>query len=103
MSTKRLMGFLLLFIFLTSAAARASYTEGVAQKLGRGVGNVIYSPLEIPLRVDHEITSDDYVYGVPKGALKGIVYAVGRLTVGAYEVATFPIPQDQIISNFNQD
>ena len=92
-----------LFVFVLASSAQASYTEGVAQKFSRGVGNVLYSSLEIPLQVSNEINSDDYVYAIPKGALRGLVYTVGRLGVGAYEVVTFPIPQKTIIPNFNQD
>lgn len=94
---------ILLFVFLVSPNVFASYTEGVAQKFSRGVGNVVYSPLEIPLQVSHEINSDDYVYAIPKGALRGLVYGVGRLGVGAYEFVTFPVPQKPIIANFNQN
>lgn len=94
---------ILLFVFLVSPNALASYTEDVAQKFSRGVGNVIYSPLEIPLQVSNEINSDDYVYAIPKGTFRGLMYGIGRLGVGAYEVVTFPVPQKPIIANFNQN
>ena len=94
---------LLLFVFVFSSSAQANYTENVAQKFSRGVGNVIYAPLEIPFQVSNEINSDDYVYAIPKGAFRGLMYTVGRLGVGAYEVVTFPVPQKPIIPNFNQE
>ena len=92
-----------LFVFVLSSSAEASYTENVAQKFSRGVGNVVYSPLEIPLQVSNEMNSDDYVYAIPKGTFRGLMYTVGRLGVGAYEVVTFPVPQKPIIPNFNQE
>ncbi len=102
MSRKRLIIATVLFCLIATPAVHASYTDAIAQKFSRGVGNVIYSPLEIPFQVSNEIATEDYVYAVPKGLLRGLFYTVGRLVVGAYEVLTFPIPQNQIIPNFNQ-
>ncbi len=102
MSRKRLIAATLLLCLIATPAVYAGYTGAIAQKFSRGVGNVIYSPLEIPLQVSQEITTEDYVYAIPKGLLQGFFYAVGRFVVGAYEVLTFPIPQKQIIPNFNQ-
>ena len=103
MSRKRLIIATVLICLMAVPAVQASYTDSVAQKFSRGIGNVLYSPLEIPFQVSQEIATDDYVYAIPKGVFKGLVYAVGRLLVGAYEVVTFPIPQNKIIPNFNQD
>ena len=103
MSRKRLIIATILICLTAVPAVQAGYTDSIAQKFSRGVGNVLYSPLEIPFQVSNEIATEDYVYAVPKGLLKGLFYTVGRLVVGAYEILTFPIPQNQIIPNFNQD
>lgn len=95
-------GAILSFVFLNAPFAEAAYTAGVAQKFSRGVGNIVYAPAEIFLQVSNEMTSEDYVYAAPKGLLKGLFYAAGRLVVGAYEVVTFFVPQDPIIPNFNE-
>ena len=101
--SKKLFGLLLFFGFMLNIIpAEAAYTQAVAQKLSRGFGNILYSPMEIPLHVSTEMNGDDYVYALPKGGFLGLIYGVGRLSAGAYEASTFFIPQDPIIPNFNK-
>jgi len=82
--------------------AEAGYTEGIIEKFSRGLGNIAYSGAEVPLNLGQEIYEKDFLYGFPKGVLKGIAYGAGRLAVGLYEVVTFAAPQEPIIPNFNQ-
>lgn len=61
-------------------------------KLGRGAGNVLFGWCEIfrqpaLMSKDHDPTTA-FLGGAPKGLL----FAAGRMVVGAYEVVTFPIP-----------
>lgn len=96
-----LTSFLLMAMF-AAYAAEASYTGDVSNKLGRGLGNVLYSPFEIPHRVSTEMVGEDYVYAFPKGLVKGAFHAVGRAVVGVYETVTFVVPQQPIIPDFNE-
>ena len=69
-------------------------------KLGRGIVNVISSPLEIPnqmyLLSDH--ANQNSKYRIKTGAVAiegffiGIVYTFWRLGAGAYDFFTFPFP-----------
>ena len=69
-------------------------------KLGRGMVNIISSPLEISnqmyLLSDH--THENSKYGVEtasaaiEGFFMGIVYTFWRLGAGTYDLFTFPLP-----------
>jgi len=76
------------------------YVDRIADKFSRGLGNIVYAGGELPRQIAHEVAAEDYVYGIPKGIVKGAFYTVGRAITGVYEAVTFVIPQDQIIPNF---
>lgn len=61
-------------------------------KLGRGVTNVLTGWVEIPKQIAREWTRTDPITGTIVGACKGVVVAVARTFVGAYEVISFPFP-----------
>ena len=61
-------------------------------KLGRGVVNVLTGWVEIPKQIAKEWTRTDPITGTVLGVFKGIVVAVARTFVGAYEVISFPFP-----------
>ena len=61
-------------------------------KLGRGLVNVVTSPVEIPRNIAIEWERTDPVSGVFLGTIKGIGWAFARAATGAYEAVTFPIP-----------
>ncbi|MBN1493203.1 MAG: exosortase system-associated protein, TIGR04073 family [Candidatus Omnitrophica bacterium] len=60
-------------------------------KLGRGVGNIATSVLEIPYQID--IAWDEYsvVGGTAVGVSKGVINFLERLGTGLYDTITFPI------------
>ena len=68
------------------------FAQNMLRKLGRGVANVVTSPLELPKSIQEVFYEDGPVaagtYGILEGAFKGIV----RIAAGVYEVITFPIP-----------
>ncbi|MBU0684169.1 MAG: exosortase system-associated protein, TIGR04073 family [Candidatus Omnitrophota bacterium] len=71
--------------FFTPGVANAS---GPLEKLGRGIVNVLISPLEIPKGM-----GDLGMFtGMTWGVLKGTFNVVKRSVVGIYEVISFPVP-----------
>lgn len=66
---------------------------GIWEKAGRGVSNVTLGFLvEWPKTVIVETEARGPLFGLTVGMIKGIGLGVGRTLVGAYEVATFPLP-----------
>ena len=72
-----------------------------AEKLGRGVSNVVFSPLEIPLRVGKDMEQMDPIAAFFSGSLKGVAWGCARLVAGAFDIATFVIPTRPMISEFD--
>ena len=72
-----------------------------AEKLGRGVANLAFCGLEIPMRIGKEMEQADPVAAFVSGAVKGIVWVVVRATVGVFDVATFLIPTKPMIQPFD--
>jgi putative exosortase-associated protein (TIGR04073 family) len=69
------------------------------KKMGRGVSNIVGSPLEIPATFgEHRRATNDSVANCVVGSVLGVGNGVKRLAVGAYEVVTFFAPErDQIL------
>lgn len=63
-----------------------------ADKLMRGITNLITAPLEIPRRLRARTRGDNTFRGWSLGASQGLGYTVVRIAAGAYEVLTFPAP-----------
>lgn len=63
-----------------------------AGKLGRGLANIATGWLEIPVNMQRYYSEHDQATGLFTGLVVGIVRAVGRTGVGAYETATFFLP-----------
>lgn len=84
-----------LALFAAAAPARAEDSAGVrmAQKALRGFENVTLGFVtELPKTVYYDSVDHGIPYGVTVGALRGVGVGVLRTGIGAYEVATFPIP-----------
>lgn len=64
----------------------------MSRKLFRGVGNVVFGFMELPLTINREIARLDPVTGAVTGTIKGTARTAARMGVGAFEVVTFPIP-----------
>jgi len=72
---------------LPEAKAATAFT-----KFGRGVGNVIKAPFEIPMSMTYIAKNTDAFVGVVTGLFAGVVAGFERGFVGAFEVVTFPFP-----------
>ncbi len=62
------------------------------RKLGRGVVNVAFGALEIPMKV-YDVNKDEGgLAGCTYGLFKGIGYCIAREVIGVIEIVTFPMP-----------
>mgnify|MGYP005840404043 CR=1 FL=1 len=67
-------------------------SSGPLARLGRGLANIVLSPLEIPatmLRVGGERNA---FFGLWAGGLEGLGNGLVRLSAGVLEAVTFPVP-----------
>jgi putative exosortase-associated protein (TIGR04073 family) len=62
------------------------------RKLGRGLANIVSSPLEIPLGIVSVYEVDGAFAGSTVGTLYGLTAMLLRLAAGGVEVVTFPAP-----------
>ena len=92
-------GILILSLFLSGGAplahaqGGADYGVEISTKLGRGLLNVVSSPLEIPCAIRDDY-SDRGGAGIATGFFKGLAFFLRRLLVGATEAGTFMIPME---------
>lgn len=63
-----------------------------ADKLGRGLSNLVLGFLEIPRNIHATTQRDGALAGGTVGLGRGIGYTLLRMVTGAYEIVTFPIP-----------
>lgn len=63
-----------------------------ARKLGRGLVNIGFGALELPIKVYDMNQEEGGLAAVTYGAFLGIGYTVARICVGLTEVITFLIP-----------
>ncbi|MDP3730654.1 MAG: exosortase system-associated protein, TIGR04073 family [Candidatus Omnitrophota bacterium] len=66
--------------------------NGPAEKLGRGLCNMLTFPLEVPEQISRVNNSDGPFAASTIGVLKGLGSAIGRACVGVFETATFMFP-----------
>ena len=86
---------LVILVALSSPAYAdvSDYVYGISAKLGRGVLNVISSPLEIPCSIRDAVSDEgggDALYGF----FRGLALMTRRILVGVTEVGTFVIPME---------
>ena len=81
-----------------AAVLEGTYSERIADKLGRGIENLFVGWLEIPYEIGKVSKEKGVWQGSTVGVGKGIGYTVGRMVTGVYEIVTFPYPQEPIFS-----
>lgn len=85
--------------FMIAGSVQASTAKDYSEtsfapftKFGRGVINVILSPLEVYYQVRKmEKANNEWISWIG-GIPKGLLFFPLRLVVGAYDIVTFPIP-----------
>ena len=93
---------LMLVLFAFTAAPQASAEESAqpkgqwillpVMKLSRGIANVAFSPLELPMKWWDTTNELGGIAGITYGTLKGVCYTIARVVVGVVDVATFIVP-----------
>ena len=63
----------------------------------RGAYNIVLSPLEVSRSIEQGIEEGSLYKPFFISPFEGLAKMIGRIFVGIYEVATFPIPQDPIL------
>lgn len=93
----KLLAKLMLALMLISSATYAMGMEGAFEsgpmdKLGRGIANVAFSPLELLIR-PYDVTNEQgEIAGLTTGVIEGVVFTVCRIGVGVTDIVTFPFP-----------
>lgn len=96
MRRKSVVVFLVIALAVAGAAGPAFAEQDtgrlVVTKLFRGIANAATGWMEIPKQIMlvHQEMGGGAAFSW--GLVKGIGYAIGRSVVGAYEIATFPLP-----------
>jgi len=83
---------LLAVVLICSVAQPVYASSNMFDKMGRGVGNLLFGWMELPFQM-MKVTDDEGSFaGATLGMVKGVAYGIGRTVVGFYEMVTFPIP-----------
>ena len=64
----------------------------MTRKLGRGISNVAFGALELPIRICEVNFNEGGFAACTFGVLSGVGYVVVREVVGVVEIVTFPVP-----------
>ncbi len=64
----------------------------MTRKLGRGISNVAFGALELPIRIYDVNFNEGGIAACTYGVLSGVGYFLCREVVGLVEIVTFPIP-----------
>lgn len=89
LSKMSVVGLLVVFIFICTTD---TYGGNPIRKLGRGITNVAFGALEIPMKVNDMNKDEGGLAAVTYGTFLGIAYFLAREAVGIVDVATFPVP-----------
>ena len=76
----------------STAKADDAWTMRPMEKLGRGITNVAFSVLEIPMKWSEVNNDMGGLAGITYGTLKGVCYTVARAVVGVVDIVTFLFP-----------
>jgi putative exosortase-associated protein (TIGR04073 family) len=87
------------------AAAERAYPVKIIWKFGRGLENIIKSPVEIPVNMYKEAhraeiggeNAGGQMIGFLTGTITGIGYTLARIGVGVFDIVTFPVPTPPVM------
>ncbi|MDQ6988211.1 MAG: exosortase system-associated protein, TIGR04073 family [Mariprofundaceae bacterium] len=89
--------FATLFVIAMPAAMANDYGNQVVDKFSRGFANTLTGWVELPKNVVNVTKKQNIGMGLTVGLLKGIAHSVGRTVVGAVELVTFFVPNEQFV------
>jgi len=64
----------------------------MSRKLGRGISNVAFGVLEVPIYIYDYNFDEGGIAAVTAGAIGSVGYFLAREFVGLFEIITFPFP-----------
>ena len=88
---------LLMLALATPLFAADGHGAQVGDKFSRGLGNAVGGWLEVPKNIVSESRAHNAAIGLTWGTVKGTFHAAGRTAVGAAELGTFFVPNDEIV------
>ncbi len=68
-----------------------TYPSKIGAKLIRGIGNIAFCWVEVPIEINEEIQNTDPLSGTIVGLGEGIFFTGKRAVLGVADVVTFPI------------
>ena len=77
-----------LLLFVVSV----SYAGNPIEKLGRGVANVAFRPMELLMKPVDTANERGNVAGITYGVFRGVAYTIARIGVGVADICTFFMP-----------
>ncbi len=86
------LGAIMVGATISPAGAEDVWVMKPVEKLGRGIANVAFGPLEIFMKWNDVTQDAGGIAGLTYGTLKGVSYTVAREVVGVVDIATFLIP-----------
>ncbi|QSH40565.1 exosortase system-associated protein, TIGR04073 family [Lentisphaerota bacterium ZTH] len=81
-----------IFAVFNCQAADTDSSSGPLEKLGRGVANIAFGPLELLIRPWDVAQDKGNVAALTYGVLKGVAFTIARAVVGTIDIITFPMP-----------
>ena len=79
-------------VYAQEKAATPQIVDNMARKLGRGISNVAFGALELPINWYQVNFEEGGFAACTYGILKGVIAVVIREVVGVVEIVTFPFP-----------
>jgi len=76
----------------TPTAPQQGWQYTLFTKLGRGIGNIVLAPIEIPVTAFNVCAETDVAVGLTAGVIAGIAACVERKVAGAVDIVTFLFP-----------
>jgi len=84
-------------IFTTTPIIAGEYADDAGSKFSRGLANIATGWGEIPKNIANESRSSNALVGLTWGTVKGAAHAIGRTSVGVFDLATFFAPSDEYV------
>lgn len=79
-------------VVMPASAVDEYDSSGPLTKLGRGIANVAFGPLEL-LKQPYDVNQNmGAIPAVTYGVLRGVCYTIARIGVGVADIITFPMP-----------
>ncbi len=82
---------------ISISQAADDYGNRIGVKFSRGLANTVTGWVELPKDIALESKERNIFSGITLGTVKGTFQTVGRTAVGAVELATFVVPNDDIV------